>query len=265
MKKAYSLFLIIGCLLLLPVLCACGETNNLFHYDDGIEIVHIDASTAAEKKTEINLSDGEIKNLIDSLSAYNGKWLKDRPKLDFSVYYRIRLDDDTVIQIGAEGDGVCHDGHTCIILNQLRKDGSNKYNKYAQIDSSIIAPLEDKIANKSSIFVYSDGIEIHYQYYDGLSDKKIEIDLSEEEIKTLVRALAWYDGKWLDDQLKWEVTSGYLIRFDEDTYARIGAKDDASSKDGLVYMYVADQGKYKNVYINSAIIGSLEAQRARAE
>ena len=120
-------------------------------------------------------------------------------------------------------------------------------------------------ANKSSIFVYSDGIEIHYQYYDGLSDKKIEIDLSEEEIRTLVDALAAYDGKWLDDQLKWEVTSGYLIRFDEDTYARIGAKDDASSKDVLVYMYVKDQGKYKNVYIDSAIIGPLEAQRARAE
>ena len=143
-KRCCSLFLTLICPLLL--FTACGDSNNPFHYDDGIEIVHIDASTAAEKKTEINLSDGEIKNLIDSLSAYNGKWLKDRPKLDFSVYYRIRLDNDTVIQIAAEGDGVCHDGHTYIILNQQRKDGSHKYNKYAQIDSSIIAPLEAQLA-----------------------------------------------------------------------------------------------------------------------
>jgi hypothetical protein len=250
---------------LLLLLCACGDSNNLFHYDDGIEIVHVYTPLGEKLKTEISLSDGEIKNLIDSLSAYNGKWLKDRPKFAFSVYYRIRLDNDTVIQIAGEGDGAYRDGRTHIILNQLRKDGSNKYNKYAEIDSSIIAPLEEKVANKSSIFVYSDGIEINYEYYDGLSSKNIEIDLSEEEIKTLVRALAWYDGKLLDDQFKCEVTSSYLIRFDEDTYARIGAEDDYSSKDGLVYMYVADQGKYKNVYINSAIIAPLEAQRARAE
>ena len=143
-KRCCSLFLALICLL--PVLCACGDSNNLFHYDDGIEIVHVYTPLGEKLKTEISLSDGEIKNLIDSLSAYNGKWLKDRPKFAFSVYYRIRLDNDTVIQIAGEGDGACRDGRTHIILNQLRKDGSNKYNKYAEIDSSIIAPLEAQLA-----------------------------------------------------------------------------------------------------------------------
>lgn len=122
---------------------------------------------------------------------------------------------------------------------------------------------DNTVANKSSIFVCNDGIEISYESLS--ANKNIEINLSEQELKTLVDALAAYDGKWLDDPLKLAVSSGYLIRFDEDTYVRIGAEDHISSKDGLVYMWVADQGKYKDVYIDSSIIAPLEAQRAKAE
>ena len=138
------------CFLLLAVLCifllfvGCSETNegvvdSIFSYESGIRIFFDDTSAGKLERTEIFLSEDEAKNLVDSLATYSNKLSDDTLKKEFLLWYTVKLNDDTTLQIDAELNYSDSGDLTYMYVIRHNTEPATLYGTF--IDSSIIEQL----------------------------------------------------------------------------------------------------------------------------
>lgn len=103
--RKFLLLLVALCIILSLTACAgSGEVikDNIFVYNDNIQIFYDDTSSGKLERTEIFLSENAVDSLINSLAAYSNMLSDDTLKKEFVCWYTVKLDDATTLQIDAE-------------------------------------------------------------------------------------------------------------------------------------------------------------------
>lgn len=142
-KRYFFMLLAVLCIFLLFVACSEtneGEVDNIFSYDSGVQIYFDDTSSGKLERTEIFLSEDEVKDLVDSLAIYSDKLSDDTLKKEFLIWYTIKLNGDTTLQIDAEYDYSDNGDLTYMYVMQHNTEPAVLYGTF--IDSSIIEKLK---------------------------------------------------------------------------------------------------------------------------
>ncbi|MGM9592793.1 MAG: hypothetical protein ACI3U8_00385 [Candidatus Onthomonas sp.] len=142
-KRISPVFAMLCIFMLLFVGCSTDkrkEGNNIFNYDEKIQVFFEDASSGKLEKTEIFLSEDEAENLVNSLATYNNKLSDDTLKKEFLLWYTVKLNDDTTLQIDAELNYSDSSDLTYMYVIQHNTEPATLYGTF--IDSSIIEQLK---------------------------------------------------------------------------------------------------------------------------
>lgn len=142
-KKHCFLFLAVLCIFLLFVGCERAdneEVSDIIYYDSGIQIFFDDTSSGKLEREEIFLSEDEIKSLIDSLATYNGELSDDTLKKEFLLWYTIKLNNETTLQIDAELDYSGGSDLTYMYVIRHNTEPATLYGTF--INSSIVEQLK---------------------------------------------------------------------------------------------------------------------------
>ena len=118
------------------------EENNIFNYNEQVQIYFEDASSGKLEKKEIVLSENEVKNLVNQLAAYSSKLSTNTLKKEFLCWYTIKLNDEITIQIDAEFNYSDSDKLTYMYVIQHNVEPVTLYGTF--IDSTIVADLNIK-------------------------------------------------------------------------------------------------------------------------
>ena len=88
--RKFLLLLVALCIILSLTACArSGEVikDNIFVYNDNIQIFYDDTSSGKLERTEIFLSENAVDSLINSLAAYSNMLSDDTLKKEFVCWY----------------------------------------------------------------------------------------------------------------------------------------------------------------------------------
>ncbi|HKL98842.1 MAG TPA: hypothetical protein VJZ06_02900 [Mobilitalea sp.] len=116
-----------------------NEGTDIFAHNTEIEVILEDASSGKLEKSEIQLTQDESEELINLLGSYKDVLSDNVLKEEFLIWYTVKINDQTTLQINALYDYTADKNITYMYVIQKHSDAVGTY-----IDATIAEFLAEK-------------------------------------------------------------------------------------------------------------------------